>query len=316
MSGSHTPGSHTPGSHMFDLIGNTPLVKLNHLAPHPGVELWAKLESHNPTGSLKDRIARYMIEEAERRGELDPKNPGRTVIEATSGNTGIALGMVCAVRGYACNLLMLESKSLERRFMLRYWGAELTLTPADDADSHIWQAKQMVADSPDDYYYVDQNENEDNVLAHYHGTGAEIVAETEGRIDAFIAGFGTGGTMMGVGRALKEAGSGAALISVEPEAAISRIDGLKYSGEGYMPPIWDEALIDEIVPVPDSEAIRYGRLLARQEGILAGISSGATACAAVELARKMEHGRIVFVVGDRGERYFSTPLFDEARVED
>ncbi len=297
---------------ILGLVGNTPLIKLNHLSPNPKVNIYAKLESANPTGSLKDRIALYMIEQAEKRGEIDPT---KTIIEATSGNTGIALGMVCAAKGLKCKLLMLESKSLERRYMLRYWGSELILTTKDDADSHIYLAKEMIKNDPDKYYYIDQNENEDNVLAHYHGTGKEIIRDLDGKVDAFVAGFGTGGMVMGVSRALKEKKIDARIISCEPERAISKIDGLKYSGEGYMPTIYDESMIDEIIRVSDDNSFEYAKMLSKKEGILAGISSGTTAWAAVEAAKKMDHGNIVMIVGDRGERYFSTPLFDEAKKE-
>lgn len=293
-------------------VGNTPLVKLTNINPNPKVNIYAKMESVNPTGSLKDRIALYMIEQAEKRGELDPD---KTIIEATSGNTGIALGMVCAVKGYKCKLLMLESKSLERRYMLRYWGSELILTSKDDADSHIYQAKEMIKNDPDKYYYIDQNENEDNVLAHYHGTGKEIIKDLDGKIDVFVAGFGTGGMIMGVGQALRDAKTGTRLVSCEPETAISKVDGLKFSGEGYMPTIYDGEIIDEIIRVTDEDSFESAKQLSKQEGILAGVSSGTTLWTALEIAKKMDKGNIVFIVGDRGERYFSTPLFDEARQE-
>ena len=297
---------------MLDLIGNTPLVRLDRINPNPKVNIFAKLESYNPSGSLKDRIALYMIESAEKKGLLDPK---KTIIEATSGNTGIALGMVCAVKGYKCKLFMLESKSLERRFLLRYWGAELVLTTKDDADSHIYAAKKLIKDEPDKYFYIDQNENEDNVKAHYNGTGREIIKDLDGKVDAFIAGFGTGGVLMGVGAALKEAKSNARIIAVEPSKAISKIDGLKFSGEGYIPTIFHSDKIDETARVSDEDAIETGKKLSKLEGIMGGISSGATVWAAIQTAKKMNSGNIVVIIGDRGERYFSTPLFEEAKKE-
>lgn len=297
---------------MLDLIGNTPLVRLDRINPNPKVNIFAKLESYNPSGSLKDRIALYMIESAEKKGLLDPK---KTIIEATSGNTGIALGMVCAVKGYKCKLFMLESKSLERRFLLRYWGAELVLTTKDDADSHIYAAKKLIKNEPDKYFYIDQNENEDNVKAHYNGTGREIIKDLDGKVDAFIAGFGTGGVLMGVGAALKEAKSNARIIAVEPSKAISKIDGLKYSGEGYIPTIFHSDKIDETARVSDEDAIETGKKLSKLEGIMGGISSGATVWAAIQTAKKMNSGNIVVIIGDRGERYFSTPLFEEAKKE-
>jgi cysteine synthase len=270
------------------------------------------MESYNPSGSLKDRIALYMIESAEKKGKLDPE---KTIIEATSGNTGIALGMVCAVKGYKCKLFMLESKSVERRFLLRYWGAELILTTKNDADSHIYAAKSLIKEHPDKYFYIDQNENNDNVLAHYYGTGREIVKDLDGKVDAFIAGFGTGGVLMGVGQLMKENKIKARIVCVEPEKSISKIDGLKFSGEGYMPTIFDTKAIDETFRVTDDDAINTARELSKKEGIMGGISSGATVWAAIQLAKKMEKGNIVVIIGDRGERYFSTALFDEAKKE-
>jgi cysteine synthase len=292
---------------ILDRVGNTPLVRLDRMNPNPKVNLYAKMECDNPTGSLKDRIALYMIEAAEKRGELDPN---KTIIEATSGNTGISLGMVSAVKGYKCKLFMLESKSMERRFMLRYWGSELVLTSKDDADSHIYAAKELIKKHPDKYYYIDQNENEDNVLAHYHGTGKEIVRDLDNKVDIFVAGFGTGGMLMGVSQALKESKSGCRIVSIEPEKAISRIDGLK-----YMPTIYHEDYIDEIIRVTDESSILTAREISKKEGIIAGISSGAVLWAGIEIAKKMKKGNIVVIFGDRGERYFSTPLFDEAKKE-
>lgn len=297
-------------SNILDNIGNTPLVRLDSLCPEGDVSVFGKLEMANPTGSMKDRIALRMIEGAEERGELDS---GRTVIEATSGNTGISLGMVCTVKGYRCNVLMTETKSVERRFMLRYWGCELTLTSGDDPDSSIWEAKAMAETEPEKYFYINQSENEDNILAHYEGTGPEIIKDLNGKVDAFVAGFGTGGTLMGVGRALREAGTGARLVAVEPTSLKSRIEGIKYSEEGYMPTIFDGDQIDEVVRVRDEDAIETARLLATREGIMAGISSGATVWTAVQLAKKMNRGNIVAIIADRGERYFSTPLFDGVR---
>ncbi len=296
---------------LLDSIGNTPLVRLDSLSPVPGVSIWGKLELCNPTGSIKDRIALRMIEEAEERGDLTRE---MTIIEATSGNTGISLGMVCALKGYRCNLLMSEAKSIERRFMLRYWGCDLTLTSADDHDSAIKAAKELAGSGRDDLFYINQNENRDNVTAHRDGTGREIVADLEGKVDAVIAGFGTGGTLMGMAEALREAGVNAPVISVEPVIDESRIDGIMRSNGGhYMPTIYNDDLVDEIMRVDDRDAIVTTQLLARQEGVFAGLSSGATVFAAVELAKRMKKGNIVAVIADRAERYFSTPLFDEAK---
>lgn len=291
---------------VLDCIGNTPLVKLEHVSPHPGVDIYAKLEMLNPTGSLKDRIALYMIEEAEKRGEL---HKGMTIIEATSGNTGIALGMVAAVKGYQLKLFMLESKTIERRKLLRYWGADLELTTQDDPDSHIWGAKALAEERPDEVFYINQNENEDNFWAHYHGTGKEIVEQLDGRVDAFVTGFGTGGCLMGVGRYLRDQGIDAQVVAVEPATSKEGIDGLKSSSEKYQPEIYDRSLISATETVTGPESIAATREIASRHGLIAGISSGGQLLAARRVAERMEHGNVVVVFCDRGERYFSTAVF-------
>ena len=289
-------------------IGNTPLVRLERMSPKPEVAIWAKLELCNPSGSLKDRIALYMIEEAERRGELEP---GMTIVEATSGNTGIALGMVAAVKGYKLKLFMLENKTLERRKLLRYWGADLVLTTKEDPDSHIFGAQELVAREPESYFYINQNENEDNVLTHYSTLAPEVARELGGHVDAFVAGYGTGGTLSGVRRYMREHGIPCQMIAVEPGGEPrAKIDGLKHSSEAYQPPIYDREGIDETIEVPEDEAYRVTREIAEKEGILAGLSSGASCWAAQRVAERMDSGNVVVVFGDRGERYFSTRLFD------
>ena len=289
-------------------VGNTPLVRLKRSSPNPNVDIWAKLELANPTGSLKDRIAHYMIERAEERGEL---RPGMTIIEATSGNTGIALGMVAAVKGYKLKLFMLENKTIERRRMLRFWGADLILTTKDDPDSHIYAAKELIAAEPDRYFYIDQNENEDNVHSHYHGTGREIAEQLDGKVDAFVAGYGTGGCLMGVAKWMRDHGIDTRVVAVEPgDNPRAKIDGLKHSSEAYQPPIYDRSLLDETIGAPEDEAYRLTREIATKEGIIAGISSGAALWAAQRVAERMESGNVVTIFGDRGERYFSTRLFE------
>jgi cysteine synthase len=289
-------------------IGNTPLIRLRRPDSNPDVAIWAKLEAMNPSGSLKDRIALYMIEQAESRGDL---RPGMTIVEATSGNTGIALGMVAAVKGYKLKLFMLESKTIERRRMLRLWGADLVLTTKDDPDSHIYGAKQLVADEPDRYFYIDQNENEDNVLAHHHGTGKELLEQLDGRIDGFLAGYGTGGCLTGVGGCLKEAGTGTKIFAIEPgDEPRAKIDGLKHSSESYQPPIYDRSLLHETIGVPQDEAYRFTRNIASEQGVVVGLSSGAVLWAAEQVAATMDKGNLVVIFGDRGDRYFSTGVFD------
>lgn len=293
-------------------IGHTPLIHLQRSSPNPEVQIWGKLELANPSGSLKDRIALHMIEEAERRGELEP---GMTIVEATSGNTGISLGMVAAVKGYRLKLFMLESKTIERRKMLRYWGAELVLTTKDDPDSHIFGAQELIAESPASYFYINQNENPDNVAAHVHGTGAEIVEDLNGDVAAFVAGFGTGGTLMGVAQHFQERGVPARIVAVEPGGEPrAKIDGLKHSSEAYQPPIYDRGLITETTEVAEDYAYTTTRDLATREGIIAGLSSGAALWAAQQLAQTMNGGNIVIILGDRGERYFSTRLFDSDKT--
>ena len=297
------------GNHsLLTTIGNTPLIQLRHSSPNPDVTIWAKLELANPSGSLKDRIALYMIEAAEARGELEP---GMTIVEATSGNTGIALGMVAAVKGYHLKLFMLENKTLERRKMLRYWGSDLVLTTKDDPDSHIFGAQQLVADQPGEYFYINQNENRDNIQAHNQGTAAELTQDLEDEISAFVAGFGTGGTLMGAAHHFRDQGVDARIVAVEPGGQPrAKIDGLKHSSEAYQPLIYDRTLIDETIEVPEDAAYRTTREIATREGVIAGLSSGACLWAAQQLATTMDRGNIVVILGDRGERYFSTRLFD------
>ncbi len=300
------PAARRPG--LLGLIGDTPLLRLERSSPNPKVAIWAKLELMNPSGSLKDRIALTMIERAEERGEL---RPGMTIVEATSGNTGIALGMVAAVKGYRLELYMLESKTIERRKMLRFWGADLVLTTKDDPDSHIWGAKERAEAAAGDVFYIDQNENADNVATHAEWTAPEIVAALDGRVDAFVAGYGTGGTLSGVGRHLRQRGIPARMVAVEPGGEPrARIDGLKHSSETYQPPIYDRDVVDETIEVEEEDAYRVTREIASREGMIAGLSSGASLWAAQRVAETMDEGNVVVLFGDRGERYFSTRLFE------
>jgi cysteine synthase len=249
-----------------------------------------------------------MIERAEDEGRL---KPGMTIVEATSGNTGIALGMVAAVKGYKLKLFMLENKTLERRKLLKYWGSDLVLTTKDDPDSHIFGAQELVENEPGDYFYINQNENQDNVEAHKQTTAVELVEDLDGRIDAFVAGFGTGGMLMGVGQYLRDQGLGTRIVAVEPGGEPrAKIDGLKHSSESYQPLIYDRSNIDQTIEVAEDDAYSTTRTIASKEGIIAGLSSGACLWAAQRLASSMDQGDIVVILGDRGERYFSTRLFD------
>lgn len=288
------------------LIGNTPLVPLRSVNPNPRVQVLAKLERGNPGGSIKDRVALWMIEGAEQSGEL---RPGKVIIEPTSGNTGIGLAMVAAVKGYPVVLAMSEGVSVERRKILAALGAEFLLTPPDlGTDGAIERAYELAAAEPEKFYLPDQFNNPANILAHYHGTALEIWEQTQGRITHFVATMGTTGTLMGCSRRLRELRPDIRIIGIEPYLG-HKIQGLKNLKEAYVPGIYNKAALDEKVNVEDDAAYEMARRLAREEGLLVGMSSGAAAHVACELARKLESGVIVTVLPDGGERYLSTPLF-------
>ncbi len=291
---------------ILECIGNTPLVRISYLKPKNNVEIWAKLESFNPGGSIKDRPALYMIETAEKRGEL---TKDKIILEATSGNTGIGLALVAAVKGYKILLVMSEGVSEERRKILKALGAEIKLTPAHlGTDGAIEYAYALAREKPDKYWLVDQFNNDANWMAHYHGTAIEIWDQTGGEIQAVIATMGTTGTIMGISRRLKELNPEIKIIGVEPYMG-HKIQGLKNMKESYAPGIFDRRLIDEIINIEDEEAFEMARLLAKNEGLFVGMSSGAAMVAALKVAEKMERGNIVTVFPDGGERYLSTHLF-------
>jgi Cysteine synthase len=291
---------------ILDLIGNTPLVRLRRMVPPGAADIYLKMESFNPTGSLKDRIVKYIVEEAERDGRLQPHH---VIIDASSGNTGIAVGMVAAIKGYRSRIYMPETKSVERRKIMRAWGTELVLTSGEDQNSHIWAVEEAAQDTGR-YFYLDQNGNPGNWKAHYEGTGEELLEQTGGRIDAFVAGVGTGGLLMGVARRFRDAGIAPRIVAVEPDNPHSHIEGLLHFDGSYVPPIWDESLIDERVQVPDQAAFETARRLAREEGIFCGVSTGATTHRALVEAERLGAGKVVVAIaGDRGERYLSTGLF-------
>jgi cysteinyl-tRNA synthetase len=293
-------------SGILSLIGNTPLVEIKKLHTDRRVRLFAKLEYRNPGGSIKDRIALSMIERAEQRGDL---GPGRIVLEATSGNTGIGLALVCAVKGYRLLLTMSESVSLERRKILRALGAEILLTPAErSTDGAIEKAYQMAREEPDTYFVPDQFNNPDNWLAHYHGTAEEIWRDTQGKVTHLLATIGTTGTVMGVSRRLKELNPDIQIVGVEPMPG-HKIQGLKNLTESYVPEIFDKKRLDKKLNVEDGEAFEMARRLAREEGILAGMSSGAAIAAALRYIRGIKEGVVVVILPDGGERYLSTSLF-------
>ncbi len=287
-----------------DTIGRTPIVKINKLFSHPDVSIYAKLEGYNPGGSVKDRIALRMVEAAEASGEL---RPGMTLLEPTSGNTGIGLAMVAAVKGYKLTIVMPESMSIERRKVLHGFGADLVLTPGEKGMlGAIETAEELAADSR--FYMPDQFNNPNNVAAHYEGTGPELIQQL-GRIDVFVAGVGTGGTITGIGKRLKETDSHTKTVAVEPPP-VSKIQGLRCLSAGYVPGIVDMSVIDEMPMCQDEEAFDLARRLIREEGLSVGISSGAAMAEAIRQAEKLTSGIVAVIFPDRADRYVSTELFD------
>lgn len=287
-------------------IGNTPMVALTRLSPRPGVRILAKLEGNNPGGSVKDRPAWYMIRKGEESGELTSE---KTILEPTSGNTGIALAMIGAARGYRVKLVMPACVSVERRRILEAYGAEVVLSPAEEAtDGAIRLAHRLLADDSGHYFMPNQYANEANPLSHYETTGPEIVAQTAGEIDVFVAGMGTSGTLMGMSRFLREKVPQACIVGVEPRLG-HKVQGLKNMREAIVPEIYRPCGLDRVLTVEDEEAFETARQLALQEGIFAGMSSGAAVAGALRIARERESGTIVTLLPDRGDRYLSTTLF-------
>jgi cysteinyl-tRNA synthetase len=287
-------------------IGNTPLVEIRKLNPNPKVKILAKLEYFNPGGSIKDRTALYMIEEAEKSGLL---THNKTVIEATSGNTGIGLALVCAVKGYKLLLTMSESVSVERQKILKARGAKILLTPGRlGTDGAIEEVYNLALENPDTYYMTDQFNNKANCLAHYHGTAKEIWEQTKGNVSMVVATLGTTGTLMGVSKRLKEYNPDIKIVGVEPYLG-HKIQGLKNMKEAYRPEIFKKTRLDKIVNIEDEEAFEMTRKLAKKEGLFVGMSSGAAMVIAGKEAETMTEGTIVVIFPDGGERYLSTPLF-------
>lgn len=291
-------------SSVVDLIGRTPLIRLTKFEREaPGVELYAKAEWMNPGGSVKDRAASRMIAEGEASGAL---RPGLTIIDATSGNTGIAYAMVGAARGYKVKLCLPQNASPERKVILRAFGVELVLTdPLEGTDGAIREARRLVAAEPGRYFYPDQYSNDANWRAHFDTTGPEIIEQTEGRLTHFVAGLGTSGTFVGTGRALRRFNSAIKLISFQPDSPFHGLEGLKHMATAMVPSIYDPTLADEDLGVSSEEAYTYVRRLAREEGLLVGISAGAALAAAMAVARRLERGVVVTVFPDGAEKYFS-----------
>ena len=292
---------------ILETIGNTPLVKIEKLNPNPRVNIFAKLEGFNPTGSVKDRIALAMVEKAERDGVLFK---GKIILESTSGNTGISLAMVGAVKGYKVKIVMPEIMSIERQKILKAFGAELILVKKEDwRDAAIKFTKEL-AKKDKNLVLLNQYENEANVMAHYETTGKEILEQLkEKQIDIFVAGIGTGGTIMGVGRKLKEKYPNLKIIGVEPRVE-TEIEGLR-STEEYLPPILNFKEIDQRIIIEDEDAFLTTKEIIKKEGIFVGISSGAALYVAIQKAKEMISGNIVVIFPDRGEKYLSTRLFED-----
>jgi len=294
---------------ILSTIGNTPLVELKNVARNGKVKIFAKLEGNNPSGSVKDRPALYMINKAEQSGEL---TKDKTILEPTSGNMGIALAMIGAAKGYRVKLTLPECVSTERRHILEALGAEVILTPArESTDGAIRMAHKILDESPDKYFMPNQFANKNNPLAHYETTAPEIFNQTKGRIDAFVTGMGTTGTLMGVSRYLKEKSNHIKIIGIEPTPGHA-IQGLKNMTESIVPDIYDRSQLDDIITINDEEAFEMARRLASEEGIFAGISSGAAVAGALRVAEGMKSGTVVTIIPDRGDRYLSTMLFRSA----
>ena len=292
---------------ILETIGSTPMVRINRLCPNPNVNIYAKLEGFNPTGSIKDRIAVKMIGDAEREGRL---KPGQTIIEATSGNTGIGLAIIGLIKGYPVEIVMSEAVSVERRKIIRAYGGKIHLTPADEGtDGAIRYARRLVAENPDKYFMPDQFANAANYLAHYGGTALEIWQQTSGEIDYLVCAIGTSGTLMGLSRFLKGMKPSIKVVCAHPHKG-HYIQGLKNMEEAIVPQIYDPSKIDVHEMVDSEEAIAMARELIAKEGMFAGMSSGAAMLAAVRTAEKIDSGNIVVLFPDRAEKYLSTVMFD------
>jgi len=295
---------------LLDLVGSTPLVELPRLSPKPGVRLYAKLEGQNPTGSIKDRVAKAMIESAEASGELEP---GRRLIEPTSGNTGISLALVAKLRGYPLTCVLPASVTEERRRLLRLYGADIVDSPAEEGSNGAVRLALELAERDPALFMPFQYGNEANPRAHYEGTGAEI-AEALDRVDVLVAGLGTGGTLMGAGERLREAFPNVVVVAAEPLPG-DEVMGLRSLADGYVPPILDVSRLDRKLLVSNEEAVSGLRLLLEREGVFGGVSSGAVVHAARRVAEELDEGVVVCVLADGGWKYLSAGFWDADDVE-
>jgi len=286
-------------------IGNTPLVELKRLSPKPGVRIWAKMESANPTGSVKDRVARAMIEDAEEKGLI---RPGHTILEPTSGNTGISLAMICKRKGYPLKVVMPDNVTQERTQLLEMYGAEIVYSPGNQGSNGAVAMANEIAQDTETYYMPYQYGNEANPLAHYNTTAKEILEELD-EITAFVAGLGTGGTLMGIGRRFKEEfGEAVKIVAAEPMQG-EPVQGLRSLDDGFIPPIIDLSVLDRKIFVTNHDAIIWTKKLLDEEGIFAGVSSGAIARVAVRIAGELDEGNVVFIVCDDGWKYLSSGIY-------
>jgi cysteine synthase len=308
--GQETEAERTPARSVLDLIGRTPLVQLPRLTPRPSVRLYAKLESQNPSGSIKDRVALAMIADAEASGELEP---GRELLEPTSGNTGISLALIARLKGYRLTCVVPENVTEERLRLLRLYGAEIIPSPGEEGSNGAVRVALEVAEREPRYYLPFQYGNEANPRAHYDGTGAEIVADLE-HVDIFVAGLGTGGTLMGAGRRLREAFPEVVVAAAEPLPG-DPVMGLRSLEDGYVPPILDVSQLDRKLLVSNAEAVAAMRALLEEEGIFAGVSSGGVIHVARQLAEELDDGVVVAVLADGGWKYLSAPLWEAEDVE-
>ena len=287
-------------------IGNTPLVELKRLSPKAGVRIWAKMESYNPTGSVKDRVARAMIEDAEEQGRI---RPGQTILEPTSGNTGISLALICSRKGYKLKVVMPENVTPERTQLLEMYGAEIIYSEGAKGSNGAVEKALAMAEADASYYMPYQYGNQANPLAHYNGTAPEIPEELDGDVTAFVAGLGTGGTLMGDGRRLKEElGDRVKIVAAEPKQG-EPVQGLRSLDDGFIPPIIDLSLLDRKIFVTNEDAIVWTRRLLEEEGVFAGVSSGAIASIAVRIAGELDEGNVVFLVADDGWKYLSSGIY-------